>query len=284
MVRVSVPATLTCALVVLGGLQIGPVQAADFFGTALRGSIAPPAYQNSSSPWDGVYFGGQAGYTSGDFKPKSGAYSAIAPQVRGTSLDSVANLRQDLSPSNRNASDGAYGGFIGYNTTWEDVVLSLEGDYQRSSLKVDSRQVIGRQVVDSLGVLHQYTATSDVGSKANDIASIRARAGYAYGNALPYLTVGLGILHGKATTAATVNDIGSDTVTPARYASFNVTYTGGYINRDKWAVGLAVGAGVDYMLTQSIFLRAEYLYMRFNSFGGTEINLSNARAGVAAKF
>lgn len=257
--------------------------AADFFGSALRGSIAPPVYQDVS-PWDGFYVGGSAGYTSGDFKPKSGAYSTIAPQVRGTSLDAATNLRQDLSPNAKNARDGAYGGIIGYNTTWEDVVLGVEADYNRTNLKGDSQLQVGRQVIDSLGVLHQYTASSQVASKVTDIASIRARVGYAYGDALPFLTLGVGLIHGTSTVNASITDQGTDTATPPKYAPFVVTYSGGYRNRDKWAAGLAAGAGIDYALTRSLFVRAEYQYMRFTSFGGTEVNLNSARVSMAAKF
>ena len=271
---------------VLGFAACGAGQsamAADFFGSALRGSIAPPVYQDVS-PWDGFYVGGSASYTSGDFKPKSGAYSTIAPQVRGTSLDATANLRQDLSPSGKNSRDGAFGGLVGYNTTWEDVVMGLEADYQRTNLKTDSNLQVGRQVVDSLGVLHQYVATSQVASKVTDIGSIRARVGYAYGDALPFLTLGVGFIHGTSTVNGAITDAGSDTAIPPKYASFVAVYNGGYRNRDKWAAGLAVGAGVDYALTRSLFLRAEYQYMRFTSFAGTEVNLSNARVSMAAKF
>ena len=220
----------------------------------------------------------------GDFKPRTSGYSALAPQLKGTALDASTNLASELSARNGNGREGAYGGFVGYNTTWEDAVIGLEADYQNTNLKFNSTTSVSRQVVDSLGVNNSYTASSTVASRITDIATLRARAGYAYGNALPYLTIGVGVIHGKSTVNARINDIGTDTNVPQKYANFNVTYTAGYANRDKWAVGLAVGAGVDYMLTQSIFLRAEYQYLRFNSFDGTEVNLNNAKVGVAAKF
>lgn len=260
-----------------------PAMAADFFGSALRGSIAPPVYQDAS-PWDGVYIGGSAAYSSGDFKPRTSGYSVVAPQLNGTAFDAAANLNTQLSPRNTSASDGAYGGFVGYNTTWEDVVIGIEADYQRTNLKAGSTISIGRQVVDSLGVNNTYTASSQVASNVTDIATIRGRVGYAYGDALPYLTLGVGIIHGRSTVNTTIDVSGVDTATPAVYAPYTARYQGGYTNRDKWAVGLAAGAGVDYALTRSIFLRAEYQYLRFNSFDGTEVNLNNAKVGVAAKF
>jgi len=257
--------------------------AADFFGSALRGSIAPPQPVNTA-PWDGVYFGGSAAYTSGDFKPRTSGYAALSTQLQGTTLDAETNLARDLSARDGNARDGAYGGFIGYNTTWDDVVLGVEADYQRSELTFNSTTNVGRQFVDSLGVNESYAATSQVRSRIQDILSLRARAGYAYGDFLPYLTIGIGVIHGQSSVNASVRDIGIDTNVPQRYQNFDVTYAAGYRNRDKWAVGAAVGAGVDYLLTSSIFLRAEYQYMRFNSFDGTEVNLNNAKVGLAAKF
>ncbi|MBY0610703.1 MAG: outer membrane beta-barrel protein [Beijerinckiaceae bacterium] len=257
--------------------------AADFFGSALRGSIAPPAYQEAS-PWDGFYVGGSAAYSSGDFKPRTSGYSVVAPQLNGTAFDAAANLNTQLSPRNTSASDGAYGGFVGYNTTWEDVVLGIEADYQRTNLKAGSTISIGRQVIDSLGVNDSYTANSQIASNITDIATVRGRVGYAFGDALPYLTLGVGIIHGKSSVNTTIDVSGVDTATPPVYQPFTAHYQGGYRNRDKWAVGLAAGAGVDYALTRSIFLRAEYQYLRFTSFDGTEVNLNNAKVGVAAKF
>ncbi len=268
----------------IGIITVSAASAADFGGTALRGSIAPPQQYQDNAPWDGFYVGGLGGYTSADVKSKSGAYSAIAPQVQGTSLDAGTNLRRDLSPSARNTRGGSYGAFVGYNTTWEDVVLGIEADYQRSDLKTDSSLAIGRQFVDTQGVNHNYTATSRVATNLTDIVTVRGRVGYAYGNALPYLTLGVAILHGTSTVRATVTDQGFDTTVPARILPFNTTYTGGYQNRDKYAVGVAVGGGVDYAFTPSIFLRAEYQFQRFNSFDGNEVRLSNARLGLAAKF
>lgn len=268
---------------ILVGQNITSIQAADFRGAALRGSIAPQPYQDNA-PWDGFYVGGLGGYSSGDFKSRSGAYSAIAPQVRGTALDAAANLRQDLAPIARNARAGSYGGFVGYNTTWEDVVLGLELDYQRTDLTTNSSLTTGRQVIDAQNVLHNYTATSQIGTSITDIATLRGRVGYAYGNALPFLTLGVAVIHGTSTVSATLRDRGNDTTTPARFLPFDVTDTGGYQNRTRFAVGVAVGAGVDYAFTPSIFLRAEYQFQRFNSFDGSEIRLSNARVGLAAKF
>ena len=276
---------LSAGMIAAGSLGFGAAGtfAADFGGSALRGSIAPPTYQDQA-PWDGFYVGGSAGYTSGDFKPRTGGYSVIAPQLATTTLDAAVNLPAILSGVNGNARNGAYGGFVGYNTTWEDVVIGLEADYHNTDLKYGSAITRSGQVVDAVGVNHAFSAISSIRSRISDVASFRARAGYAYGNALPYLTLGVGLIHGKSSVSTVLNDIGTDTNTPPKYSNFNVTYTGGYNNRDKWAVGFALGAGVDYMLTQSIFLRAEYLYMRFNSFDGVEVNLNNAKVGVAAKF
>ena len=278
---------LSVGMIAAGGFASSVIgtgaMAADFGGTALRGSIAPPPYQDSS-PWDGFYVGGSAAYSSGDFKPRTSGYSALAPQLKGTTLDAGANLASDLSAHNGNGREGAYGGFIGYNTTWEDVVIGIEADYQNTDVKFNSTTSVSRQFIDSVGVNNAYTASSQVASRITDIATLRGRAGYAYGNALPYLTIGVGVIHGKSTVNASVNDVGTDTNAPQKYLPFNVTYTAGYANRDKWAVGFAVGAGVDYALTQSIFLRAEYQYLRFNSFDGVEVNLNNAKVGVAAKF
>jgi opacity protein-like surface antigen len=52
----------------------------------------------------------------------------------------------------------------------------------------------------------------------------------------------------------------------------------------EWIWGFTVGAGLDVLLTQNIFLRAEYEYVQFTPVAGVLININSARAGLGFKF
>lgn len=52
----------------------------------------------------------------------------------------------------------------------------------------------------------------------------------------------------------------------------------------KVVAGIALGAGLEYALTQNIVLRGEYQYVLFNDFDGHKVNLNTVRGGAAVKF
>jgi outer membrane immunogenic protein len=264
------------------------VNAADFGGTALRGSIQPQQ-QSSAQLWDGVYVGALGGYSSGTVGKTKG-YSNIAPTLYGTEIDAFGGLQQALVSPSRAMSSSSIGGFVGYNSTWEDAVVGIEADYMRTNLKTNSHLDYGLLISGKGTPPTQYPigATLDTASKITDIATLRGRVGYAMGNALPFLTMGVAFGHGQFSNktvfvADKITGTAPTTVQTTIYGALN-PLTGGYTNRDKFAAGLALGAGVDYAFTSAVFLRAEYQYIKFSSFGGGQVAINNARAGVAAKF
>ncbi|MEI8145735.1 MAG: hypothetical protein WCH83_09755, partial [Alphaproteobacteria bacterium] len=56
------------------------------------------------------------------------------------------------------------------------------------------------------------------------------------------------------------------------------------VTNSQIATGFTVGTGLDVLLSQNLFLRAEYQYLRFHSLGGVAITMHTARAGVALKY
>ena len=145
-------------------------------------------------------------------------------------------------------------------------------------------------------------------TKINDFGTIRARAGYAIGNFLPFVTGGLAIGRARIVDGVTVEDSGFNATTFAAnqalttgspayvynfgYRSFNqanptaaVPYTN-VVNQSKIKTvgGVALGGGLEYAITPSILLRAEYQYVLFNDFDGHKANLNTVRGGAAIKF
>ncbi len=275
----TLKAIITTSVFALG-VASQAVQAADFGGTALRGSIQPQQ-QTSSQLWDGVYVGGLGGYSSGTVGKTKG-YGNIAPQLNGTEIDAQSGLSKQLITPTRAVDSQAFGGFVGYNSTWEDAVVGVEADYMRTDLKAKSDINIARTFTGTSGNTYSYNANMTAASKITDLATLRGRVGYAVGNALPFVTLGVAFGHGRFTNNSSIIGTQTSSATPPVVTPYN--YSGGYINRDKFAAGLALGAGVDYAFTSAVFLRAEYQYIKFSSFGGSQVAINNARAGVAAKF
>jgi outer membrane immunogenic protein len=128
------------------------------------------------------------------------------------------------SSTSRTQAGGLLGGFAGWNKQLDNnIVLGLEGDF---SYNWNEKTVRG----------------NDVGTDWS--GSVRARAGYAFDNALIYGAAGW-------------------------------TVTQGYLDppgggKEKKALnGYTLGAGVDYKFTDNMFGRAEY---RFNDYGSETIN------------
>jgi hypothetical protein len=106
-----------------------------------------------------------------------------------------------------------FGGFLGYNTQWQDLILGVEADYTRTSLGTTaSSSPISRLV--SVGNVATVTISNASGHlDLTDYAEIRSRAGYIVGNLLPYGFVGFVVGRGDYSVSAQ---------TDATCTSFNI--------------------------------------------------------------
>ena len=197
--------------------------AADMPDTILRGST----YSEPSSPeymrWDGVSLGATFGWTN----------------MTADFTDAFA------TPSNTKDSTNSaqFGGFLGYNMQWETLVLGIEGAYNRVNSLNSSASVGGQSAT----------------YKLVDYGTVRARAGYAFGNFLPYAFVGGAVGRINYNTPARVRD-------------------------NALAPGFEAGLGMDVAIMPNVFLRAEYEYVLFGPVGGVSSGISTARAGVGIRF
>jgi outer membrane immunogenic protein len=120
-------------------------------------------------------------------------------------------------------SGALFGGTVGYNYQVGNAVLGLEGDLGWARINGSSGSVLN-------GVNYS--------SYLQWLSSVRGRVGYAFDRVLPYVTGGLA-----------VGGIKNTITTPS--SAFNGTTTG---------TGWTVGAGVEYGITPSLSLKAEYLF------------------------
>jgi outer membrane immunogenic protein len=191
---------------------------------------APAPVSQMDARWGGVYVGVNGGYTFGNSDHTNGIVGTSGLQT-----------------------DGFLGGVTaGYNyqanNNW---VYGLEGDFAFANAD-DST---------SSAAFCATTCSTDL----NWFGTVRGRAGYAYGNVLPYVTGGLAIADVDARNGA-----GSG---------------------DKTALGWTAGLGVEYLVAQNVSLKGEYLYSKFDenigTGGSTSANFDDmhtTRVGLNIKF
>ncbi len=268
----------------LGTTGLASVGNAADFGTQpiLRGPL--PATESTFN-WSGFYVGGTASYSNATNSSASPTRipSGLQELTRGTTIG--ADLTNRFFPEtrrNQNAQSG-FGAFVGYNYQIEDVVLGIEADFTRAKARGNVSAAGGGRFNDSTGIDINYRA-SDVGSyNATDFASVRARVGYAVGNALPYFTGGIAAFRGGTERVSRVE---GEFINSTTLATIRPLATLQNTNRvsERLFFGYAIGAGLDYAFSQNIFVRAEFQHMRFADVNGFNIQVNTAKVGAGLKF
>ena len=255
----------------------------------LRGSYSP-----SYARWDGFYFGGQAGKTfvSADFGNADN--SLVSYMLANTELQSIVTNFTTL-PKGSTGSQ-SYGGFIGYNYQWDDVVLGAELNYNHMSIRIGAQDSIGPILVPGASVpvgstvLYSVTVTSGASLAINDIMTARARAGWTYDRFMPYGFVGLAVGCADVSRFATLAGTTKTTTTPGTPP---VSVTGPLnLPRDPQsqsqggliAYGFTAGLGVEVALMQNLFVRAEWEFIEFPNVADFRVSANSARVGVGLKF
>lgn len=298
-------------LLVAGFIVVTAVQTARAADPAdmpiLRGSFyeAPKVLRTN---WNGVYAGAHFGYSSHDFDFSRTTIGLQEFLVRESIFADNVGQWQLLGTSNTRSS--GFGGFIGYNAQYEDVVIGIEANYTHFASKWGSSSASLTRIISNPdgaspppGHTYEYTVTlsGDAQAKVNDVATLRARGGYAMGSFMPYAFGGLAIGFVDIDRAAAVTisqyDVYDRTVTGAdalgNPVSFQIptrdfigvsTATKAESQKNLLTFGFTAGLGFEYLLMQNIFMRAEYEYTQLNTAKDTTIQLNTGRVGIGAKF
>jgi outer membrane immunogenic protein len=266
-----------CGLAMLGLAQTA--LAADL--PYLRGSEAFEPQFATYDRWSGFYFGGQAGYGSAQMDFTHSAESLIHHILRESTLEESGLVSQWPILGTADRRDVNWGGFIGYNMQWENAVLGLELNYNRTSLFGKSEGSLSRLVSPGDGLQYHTTISADGAMKITDFGTLRARAGWAMGRFMPYLMGGLAF--GRVDTArhATVTAIVDD---PNTGTSFQYGPITEFEQRTVYAYGWAAGAGIDIALMQNVFVRGEFEWLRFSNLPDMSAQLFVGRVGAGLKF
>jgi len=264
--------------------------AADLDLDVMRGS--QPVGPATFTRWSGFYFGGQIGFSAAylDFS------GATAPLVHYSLRESTLEADDSVSTwpvlGNGGSDAVGYGGFVGYNTQWQDAVLGLEGNYTHTaSIARSAPSAPIARMVTAGSNTYSVNLTGAGALEITDYASLRARAGWALGNFLPYGFAGLAL--GRANYNVTSQVSGQENPSSPPVVPCNtiiapacVDYSFANSNGQTGVLmyGFSVGGGLDWALTQNIFLRGEFEYVQFIPIANILASIVTARVGVGLKF
>ncbi|BAQ44749.1 porin [Methylobacterium aquaticum] len=308
---------------ILAGLGLGAplaAQAADLDFGVLRGGDYDPVAAPSPTVWDGIYVGGHGGWSSASFGFGSVFQPIVADALRATRVEKELGASTLLHAGDVRRDGVSFGAYAGVNYQFDDTVFGIELDYTHFGIAGRAPQdAIARSTVGSDGYYRVASLIGDSSTQINDYATIRARAGYALGNLMPYVTGGLAIGRAQVTDRVSIQNYEFDqatyrsnqalTDTSLRVPVDNVGYAPGKFNqsnpnfnpynpraseldaprviartKEKIVGGFAAGAGLEYAITPGLILRAEYQYVLFSDFDGHKSNINTVRGGAAVKF
>jgi outer membrane immunogenic protein len=246
----------------------------------LRGS--QPVGPATFTRWSGFYFGGQAGFTDVDADFSRATTNPIAFALRDSTLE--ASAQPSAFPVLGTADHTAigYGGFAGYNTQWQDLMLGVEANFTHTSISLNApSSTITRISSDGAGNTYNITLAAN-GSLANvNYGSIRMRAGLVLGDFMPYGFAGFALGSANIQTTASI----AGTCEPGSTATCSDFAFSAAAGRDTALLyGFAIGGGVDVALAPNFFVRAEYEYDRFAPIFSIPIAIGSARLGAGFKF
>lgn len=280
-----------CALLALP--SVSPAVAADL--DVLRGSdtVVPPTISVGPATftrWSGFYVGGSLGFgnANGDFSRAT--QPGVAYALRNTTLQQsfMPSQWQLLSAGSSNAA--SYGGFVGYNTQWQDLILGIEANINGASFntRAQSTPIARSTGADSSGSVYSISMSGTGSITTSEFATLRARTGIVVGNFMPYGFVGMAL--GIANTSVTASGSGvqytSGTLGSCTATQPCIPFSFGFDNSrsNSVIVGFTVGGGVDVALTPNVFARAEFEWDQFNPQPNLIMGIATGRVGLGFKF
>jgi outer membrane immunogenic protein len=255
-------------------------------------SVPPATNVPVVGGWAGFYLGGQFSFSgaNGDFA--NSTQGPLAFVLRDLTLESV------VAPSNwqvlgqANHDDWGFGGFIGYNTQYERLVLGVEANYDQANLSLTAPDSPISRRTSAGGNTYDVTISGSGAVTDLNFGTLRGRAGWALGNFLPYVFGGVAIGHANVNIAGTASGVenpqnapcGPTPVSPTTPACVPFSFTGTAGKNGEWMYGFAVGAGLDVALTRHVFLRGEYEFVQFAPISSLTVSVNTVRGGLAVKF
>jgi opacity protein-like surface antigen len=257
--------------------SIGGARAADMPDDSwLRGSFTEdsPGYVR----WDGLQIGAQIGVSNMNANFGNAGSDQIAYILRNSTLQSEAAPSTWTTLPEITTNGRQFGAFLGYNVQWSELVVGADIAYNRfSSMEANAIDSITRIVTTSDAVRHTVTIASSASLKLIDYATFRARAGYAFGQFLPYAMLGAAVGRFNYSTSATVTDV---QVPGGTFGPVTSTDS----KNNAITAGFLVGLGMDVALLPNVFLRGEWEFVAFAPVNSIRSQLNTGRVGLGVRF
>ncbi len=242
---------------------------------------APRLYTKAPPPsptfnWTGFYVGAHGGYGDG-----SGSSAIFDPAAYSTALVSsmIVNPAGTTSPFDLAAGPrGGFGGFqIGYN--WQAIgspwVFGVEADASFGRLRGEDAKpfAVDATVAGDIG---DYTGTARLRQTIDAFGTVRGRIGYSADHFMLYATGGLA-------WANVETKLGVDNAVPGVPGNFTdaqlAALSNGASSTDA-RVGYAVGAGGEWAFDRNWSIKAEYIYLGFDS-GSSSLSIPGQSADAS---
>jgi outer membrane immunogenic protein len=278
-----------CALVVL--VAPAGARAGDF--DVLRG--AQPVGYASYTRWSGFYGGGLIGeeFEGADFR-NVGASEITTIAGLSAGFDGIP-LTHFPHLTSLNTETPSYSAFLGYNYQFESAVVGFELTFTKTSFSAsinDKESHDYFQTANNVTYDTTYNVNTSASAKVTDYGTVRGRFGWAFGNLLPYAFGGVSISQIDAMKSVNVNYCGVVTPffctnpppSPPAPAPIGGSWTLSDQVNGKWYFGYVAGLGLDYALTQNLFLRGEFQYIQYGAPDNIRLSASSVRIGAGVKF
>ena len=268
----------------------------------LRGTL--PATNAPTRNWDGWYAGGDVSYSAAAVDFSQSLVGLTNSIFRNSTLEQPTS---ELSALNKTNTQGTgFGAFVGRNWQWDDIVLGVEANYNYlNNLSASSSNSVGPLLISNPpgenpppGITDVYSVqlTGAAAAQIKDMITFRGRAGWAYGDFLPYIFGGVAV--GRMDISRSVTSIVSESIYSTTTSLAGVTTTtlqsSGPLpsvsqsqsqeRTNNFVAGWTAGLGMEYMVWGNIFLRGEWEYVKFLSVENTNVTLNSVRAGIGYKF
>lgn len=277
---------VTYALILLS--LASPAAAADLDTDFLRGpeTVGPGTY----SRWSGFYVGGQVGYGWANTDFSGTTAPEIAFILRQTSLQSSFSPSQWPILGSASAPAPQFGGFVGYNVQFEDLIFGVEANLERAAfhLVAPNNPIARATGADSLGIAHDVALSGSGTLNTVGFTTFKARAGYVVGNFLPYGFAGfaMGLANSNITATVVDQEFYSGSVNTCTAAAPCPTFvsSNSATHNNQVIFGYTVGGGVDVALTPNVFARLELEFDQFILPQNLTLSATTARVGGGYRF
>jgi opacity protein-like surface antigen len=261
---------------------VSGAQAADMPDLPILRGAFTDGLTTSKANWQGYYIGVQGGLGTSDMNFTGATKSIAAHLLSGTALESYGGVSSWPLGGKISTHGNGFGGFAGYNSQWDDVVLGVEASYMHGSFGGSQTDSMSRFFGAGGGYTDQVTYESIGRMSISDIATLRGRAGYAVGAFLPYMFGGVALGQADIIRTAHIfgNQINPNVAPPFDNVPFDLSATDA--KNSHFIYGYSFGLGVDVQLISCLFLRAEWEYIRFTS--SIDTNVNTVRVGLGYKF